>query len=415
MKLLFSMIFFFFVLTGLNAITLEQAIKTAIKHNPSINKSSIDIDIRKKLTKQAEAVRFGQFDALASYDKYDSERTMQPFNIKYLSENIFSVGAQYNLPIFTGFELTENIKISKLNEKITYFSNKLNKNQIIFNIKSVYYKILSLKKQLKAMYNYKDSLKELLKNVDLMVATGKKPEVDLYKIEYDVKNADAAIAQLQNNINTLKYALKEIMGKKDFKIGNIEDINLTKNFSPEKIGSKNLTSIKRVNAKSSIASSNIKKAKSEYFPKLYLNANIFENYDDNGNDINIWQVTLNMKFDIFDFGKRKNSVEEKKLEKLKIDFEKLEIELKKDKDTADAINKVKTEEANIEAFKNQIKFAKESERIEKMKYEEGVSQIYDYLYAKTRRYIAESKYYDALYNRENAIAYYYYVTEKFAK
>ena len=415
MKLLFSMIFFFFVLTGLNAITLEQAIKTAIKHNPSINKSSIDIDIRKKLTKQAEAVRFGQFDALASYDKYDSERTMQPFNIKYLSENIFSVGAQYNLPIFTGFELTENIKISKLNEKITYFSNKLNKNQIIFNIKSVYYKIPSLKKQLKTMYNYKDSLKELLKNVDLMVATGKKPEVDLYKIEYDVKNADAAIAQLQNNINTLKYALKEIMGKKDFKIGNIEDINLTKNFSPEKIESKNLTSIKRVNAKSSIASSNIKKAKSEYFPKLYLNANIFENYDDNGNDINIWQVTLNMKFDIFDFGKRKNSVEEKKLEKLKIDFEKLEIELKKDKDTADAINKVKTEEANIEAFKNQIKFAKESERIEKMKYEEGVSQIYDYLYAKTRRYIAESKYYDALYNRENAIAYYYYVTEKFAK
>jgi len=409
------MIFFFFVLTGLNAITLEQAIKTAIKHNPSINKSSIDIDIRKKLTKQAEAVRFGQFDALASYDKYDSERTMQPFNIKYLSENIFSVGAQYNLPIFTGFELTENIKISKLNEKITYFSNKLNKNQIIFNIKSVYYKILSLKKQLKTMYNYKDSLKELLKNVDLMVATGKKPEVDLYKIEYDVKNADAAIAQLQNNINTLKYALKEIMGKKDFKIGNIEDINLTKNFSPEKIEYKNLTSIKRVNAKSSIASSNIKKAKSEYFPKLYLNANIFENYDDNGNDINIWQVTLNMKFDIFDFGKRKNSVEEKKLEKLKIDFEKLEIELKKDKDTADAINKVKTEEANIEAFKNQIKFAKESERIEKMKYEEGVSQIYDYLYAKTRRYIAESKYYDALYNRENAIAYYYYVTEKFAK
>jgi outer membrane protein TolC len=409
------MIFFFFVLTGLNAITLEQAIKTAIKHNPSINKSSIDIDIRKKLTKQAEAVRFGQFDALASYDKYDSERTMQPFNIKYLSENIFSVGAQYNLPIFTGFELTENIKISKLNEKITYFSNKLNKNQIIFNIKSVYYKILSLKKQLKTMYNYKDSLKELLKNVDLMVATGKKPEVDLYKIEYDVKNADAAIAQLQNNINTLKYALKEIMGKKDFKIGNIEDINLTKNFSPEKIGSKNLTSIKRVNAKSSIASSNIKKAKSEYFPKLYLNANIFENYDDNGNDINIWQVTLNMKFDIFDFGKRKNSVEEKKLEKLKIDFEKLEIELKKDKDTADAINKVKTEEANIEAFKNQIKFAKESERIEKMKYEEGVSRIYDYLYAKARRYIAESKYYDALYNRENAIAYYYYVTEKFAK
>ncbi len=399
---------------NLNALSLGEAIKLALKYNPVINKTAINIDIQKRKTKQIQATQFGKIDFLAMYNRYDANRVMQPLDMRHLSEDIISTGFQYEVPIFTGFELTENIKISKLLEKVNNLTTKLTKNQIIFNIKSVYLKILSLNKQVNAMYSYKKSLLQLYSNVKLMVDTGKKPEVDLYKIQYDVKSVDAIIERLTNGINTLKYALKELIGKKDLKITKIEDVNITTEFRPEKINFEEITSIKKINIKKEVANAKIKKEKSIYFPQLYLKANSFENFG-HGDDVNIWQISLNLKYDIFDFGKRKNRIEEAELERKKIDFEKLEIQLKKEKDIKDAINKIKTEEANIESFKNQIKFAKESERIEKLKYQQGVSQIYDYLYAKSRRYIAESRFYNALYSREQAIAYYEYVIEKYAK
>ena len=410
----FIFIFLFLPALNLYSLTLNQAINLAIKYNPQLNQSEIQVKIQKKRTTQVKATQFGEIDALSMFNKYDADRTLQPLDRHHLSDTIFSIGAQYEVPIFTGFEITENIKISKLSEKLFNISKNLTKNQIIFNVKSIFFEILSLQKQLQAMYDYKASLLRLLKDVNLMVQTGKKPEVDLYKIQYDVKSVDAVIEKLKSGINTLKVALKEVIGKPDLKIANIQDINLTKNFKPQNIGIENLASIKKVETKKKIAEENIKKSKSAYFPYVYLKANSFENYGD-GDDINIWNISLNLKFDIFDFGKRKANVQEAELEKQKVEFEKTQIKLKKQKEITDAINRIKTEEANIVAYKNQVKFAKESERIEKLKYTQGVSQIYDYLYAKSRRYLAESRYFSALYKREQAIAYYDYVIEKYAK
>jgi len=50
--------------------------------------------------------------------------------------------------------------------------------------------------------------------------------------------------------------------------------------------------------------------------------------------------------------------------------------------------------------------------VEKAKYEEGVSDLYDYLYAKAERFYAEAEYYDAIYSREIAITYLKYLLEE---
>jgi len=59
-----------------------------------------------------------------------------------------------------------------------------------------------------------------------------------------------------------------------------------------------------------------------------------------------------------------------------------------------------------------LDYATEVEKVEKLKYEEGVSNLYDYLYAQSQKYIAESKYYEALYDKQRAIYYLDYVLEK---
>ncbi len=410
----YVVVFFIFFTLNLNALTLQQAIDLALKNNPYLNKKTLDVDIQKRETAKLKATHFGSIDAITSLNKYDSPRVLQPITFKYKAKDILSIGVEYKVPLFTGFEITEKVKISKLQEKLKSLSVKLTKNQIIFNIKSIYYKILSLKYQLKAMEKYKVSLEKLLSDVSLMVKTGKKAEVDLYKVQYDIKNVDAIIEEINNNIDTLKYSLKELIGKEDLRITTIEDVNLNNNFKPKKVNFEKITSIKEVDLKKKISKENVRKVRSLYFPKIYLNSNIFENYG-NGNDINTWQITLNLQFNLFDFGKKRNEVAQAELERKKIDYEKIQIKLKKEREIRDAINKIKSIESQIKAYKKQIKFAKESERIEKLKYEQGVSQIYDYLYAKSRRFIAESKYYSALYSHEEAIAYYDYVIEKWAQ
>lgn len=119
-----------------------------------------------------------------------------------------------------------------------------------------------------------------------------------------------------------------------------------------------------------------------------------------------------LNFTLFDFGKRSSDLVASKLsfENSLLEEEKTRLEF--EKRLTEAINQIKTAQAEVDAIFNQIKYAEEVERIEKIKYEEGVSSLYDYLYAQSQKFISQSKYYEALYNRERSWYYLDYVLEK---
>ncbi len=336
------------------AVTLDEVIKTAKENNPVLLEKKLDIKIQKQIEKQKKANRFGEIDIFGAYNRYEDPRILYPIsppiNPKTIigAENQFIAGISYSVPIFTGFQITRSIEIAHLGKKIKEIQYKLTKNQIIYNIKTIYLKILSLQKQKEAFKAYRTSLEELYKNVEEGVKVGKKAEVDLLKVEYELKNTEAIIDKINNSIKALKEALKTLAGK-EIDLSKIEDIKPTKNWNvPPSI--ENLLLVKQVKTSEEISKKKLQIAKGDYLPKIFLKASAQRNMG-NSEYKDLWQISLNIKYDLFDFGKRKSRYIQRALEVRKAKLQEKAVKLKIKRELEDAISQIKTAESKIKATK----------------------------------------------------------------
>jgi outer membrane protein TolC len=408
---------FFFSVINAYSITLQEIIETAKKYNPVLKEKEIEIKIQKAKFLKAKAEKFGEFGLYGSYNRYENPRILYPISppLNPLNivgaENQFIAGVSYTVPIFTGFQLKNNIKISKIGETLKKIQYRLTKNEIIYNIRTIYIKILSLEKQKKAFEEYKKSLDKLYLDVKEKVKVGKKAEVDLLKVEYDIKNVESNIRKIKNSILSLKAALKTLSGKDDIDLSHFEDISLSSSY-PQKAELKKLDFYKQSSIKTVIAERKLKIAKGDFYPQIFFKASAQRNMG-NSEYKDLWQLSINIHYNLFDFGRRKNQYIQRALELKQAKLQEKNILFILKQKLQEAKSQIDTAVGKIEATKKQLKLAKTVEDIEKTKYEEGISDIYDYLRAKAQRYIAESSYYQALYEREMAISYLKYILEEF--
>ncbi len=412
----FVILVFFTLYTFSHAINLEELIQEAEKSNPVLKQKKLDIKIQKALRKSKRAEKFGEIDLDFMLNRYEDKRILYPITPPINPYNLVGARNQlisrisYTLPLFTGFKLENSIEISKMGETLKEISYRLTRNQVIYNIRVLYIQILSLEKQKKAFLEYKKSLEQLYRDVKEKVSLGKKAYVDLLKVEYDIKDVEANIEKIKNDISSLKAGIKVLVGK-DINLSEIEDISLSDNFKIEKSIS-SLGKLKEVGIQEKIAEKKLKVEKGSLLPQIYLNTS-FQRNTGNGEYKDLWQISLNIKYNLFDFGKRKHRILEKSLQLKKIKLQKKYITLKVEADLRKALNNIETAEYKIKATKKQLSLAKTVEDIEKTKYLQGVSDMYDYLHAKAQRYMAESSYYKALYDREIAISFLKYILEEY--
>ncbi len=398
-------------------ITLNELVEILKEKNPTLNRQKIEKSISKTEKTRANRERLGKLELFSTFYRYDDKRVLYPITPPINPTNLvgarnqLNVGIRYTVPIFTGFKLEKNVEIKKLNKKLTDIRYYLTKNELIFNLKVLYLKALSLNKTKEALLTYKNSLDTLYKNIDEMVKVGKKPEVDLLKVKYELESVNAKIEKINNSIDSLKSSIKTLIGDESLDLSNMEDIKFSK-VSYKKFDIEELYRLKAEYIKEKIGDLKIDIAKGDYFPEIYLNASIQRNMG-NSEYKDIWQVGLNLNYTLFDFGVRKRKYIKSVLEKKKIIEEKRKTVLEIKNKLREALNNIKTAEANIKAFKKQLVYAKEVEDIEREKYMEGVSSLYDYLKAKAQRYLAESEYYNSLYDREIQITYLKYLLEEF--
>ncbi len=414
--ILFSLVFI--SLSG--ATSLEELIRTANRNSPLIKGKEVELKAKSHVVRQKKASRFGEVSIYGAYDRYEGARILYPISvptdIRNLvgAENQFVAGVSYSVPLFTGFRITKSVEIAKLDKTLKEIQFILTKNQVIHNLKVLYIKILSLQKQLRAFEEYKSSLDVLYGNIQQGVKEGKRAEVDLLKVDYERENAKATVEKLKSSIETLKSAIKTLVGRRDIDLSVLEDIK-PEDYPPKEVTLSRidiLNKTKGAKIATEIAQKKLAVVKGEYLPKVFLKTYAQRNMG-NGEYKDLWQVSVSVKYDLFDFGKRKHNYLEKSLEVRAARLRERQVELELLKDIDKAYNDIRSAEAKIEAVKKQVELARTVEEIEKVKYEEGVSDVSDYLSAKAKRYIAESLYYQALYEKEMAVAYLKYLLEEY--
>jgi len=393
------------------AITLNEAIETALKKSPLIliEKEKINQSIEEKRVKKAK--NLGSINVVGSYTTYNIPRTLAPIVLPIspdivTSKEIGTLGLKYDVMLFNGFSDLRSIEIAELSKKISKTDFALSKEQLIYNIKSIYFKILTLKKERVSALSYQKALETLQSKVEQEYELGKKAKLDLLKVASELEIAKYNSLNIDNSIKILKAKLASLIGVEE--IDSVEDIYDEERVS-DTVEPKNSLIYKKALLDTQKSKKGIAKAKALYYPKVAFNAYYGDNFA-SGEQEELWQAGVSINIPLYDFGNRDAQFQKAKIAHMISEYKLKNSYLKLKSDIVDAKERIATATAKIKALKKQLEFLTKIEETEKIKYQNGVTDIYDLLLAISKKRKAESDLIGATYDLTMQRAYLNYIT-----
>jgi outer membrane protein TolC len=432
-----SRIFYFLLLTvPLFSSTLEGLIAYAMKHSTVVKQSQAQMELAQSSREESRTAQFGSIDLVGSYTRFNLPRTLIPLTPATIqndprsvatTKNLWGTGVMYSVPLFTGFAQTRQIEMDSIATRLSQSKLSLTKEQLAFNVASLYLSILALQDMSSAQNRYVDAQRKLKNTIANEVKFGKKAQIDLLKAENDLYGNISYLEVLKGNVAITKASLSSLVGLEH--IGSMKAIKVSVKKPQYSINS--LVNEASVLNKVVIADLNIKKAgkgieKSESgkLPQVSLSSYYGYNYGKNDSSNfysgkfeseKNWQVGVNAKWTLYDFGKRDASTQKAKIIHMQATLEKQQTLLDLRKSLVEAVEKMKQEYANYQAHLKQFDLSKKSEKIERVRYKNGVSTINDLLYATSQKHLIAAKLIESKYNYQKGKFYMDYLLEKGVK
>ena len=438
MKRIFYLLVFIFYLSGsaLFGSTLDGLIDYAMKHSTVVKQSQAQMELAQANREESTSAQYGSIDLVGSYTRFNLPRTLVPLTPATIlvdpkavatTKNLWSTGVMYSIPLFTGFAQTRQVEMDSIATRLSQSKLSLTKEQLAFNVASLYLSVLALQEMSAAQHKHVDSQKKLKNVIANEVKFGKKAQIDLLKAENDLYGNISYLEVIKGNIAITKASLASLVGMD--RIGSIKSIKVSvkkPNYSIgrllNKASSLNKVAIADLNVKK--ADKGIEKSESSKLPQVSFSSYYGYNYGENDSS-NLysgefeseknWQIGLNAKWTLYDFGKNDAATQKAKIAHMQAEFDKQQTLLDLKKSLIEASEKMKQEYANYRSNVKQLTLAKKSEKIEKVRYHNGVSTINDLLYAKSQTHLASAKLIESKYNYQKGKFYMDYLLERGVK
>ncbi len=410
--------------------TLNGLIGYAVKHSTVVKQSQAEMDLSELKRKESKVQQYGEFNFVGDYTHYNTSRTLAPLTPTSIgsgapittTKDLFSTGITYNVPLFTGFAQTRQVEIDSIGKQMSQVKMKLTKEQLVYNIRSLYLSVLAQKEILKAQRSYTHALNKLKKQIAYEVEVGKKAKIDLFKAKSDVQSSLTQQEILKSNIEMTKATLSSLVGKRVGKVSALRIKVKKPRYSVNKLYAKvsRLAKVEMEEMALRRANKMIAKSKSSKLPQVNLNSYVGKNY---GEDLaskdwdneTLWQVGVNVKYNLVDFGKRDIGVQKAKIAKMEATFKKEQTLLDLRKLLTQGVEKIKQSYAEYLGNSAQLRLSKKSEKIEKVRYENDAATLNDLLLAKGKRQLAQAKLIESKYNYKKSIYYLDYLMERGVK
>jgi len=418
------------IISSLWSETLSGLIAYANKHSTTLQQTQAQLELSQLNRASSRASQFGELNVVGDYNHYNIERTLAPLVPSSISSgapittsnDIFSAGLKYTVPLFTGFAQTRQVEIAQIATQMSQIKMKLSQEQLVYNIRSLYLGVLTQKEILGAQKKYTHALAKLSKQIGYEVRLGKKAEIDKLKAQADLQMAKTQESLLLSNIETTKATLAAVVGRS---IGVLKPlrIKVTKpHYSVKRLYVKasRLSKIELEEMALKKADKQIAKSKSASLPQVNLAAYAGKNYGEdlatnNWDNETLWQVGVNVSYNLVDFGKRDIATQKAKIVKMQAGFKKEQTLLDLKKLLTQGVEKVKQSYAEYLGNSAQWRLSKKAQNIEQIRYENDVSTLNDLLLAKGKKWLAQAKVIESKYNYQKSKYYIDYLMERGAK
>ena len=419
------LLFTFLLSTNLGATSLSELIESGLNNNSLIKKTNLQIELMEAKKAESQAKRFGEVDVVGSYTHYNLPRTLAPIVPSALSptssvdttQDLFSTGVQYSVPLFTGGALEQQVQIDNIATQMSQSKKRLSREELIYNIRSLYLSALSLQELEKAQEQFVQALEELKEKIKYGVELGKRAKIELLKANNDLVKAMGDVDKTKSSLAMLKSNLMAITHYAQInQLDPLEVEPMAQNSSLEQENLEDLERFKLQNLEIEKGNRVIKKVESSKKPQVALNAYAGYNYDldqiDPFEDEKLWQVAVNVKWNAFDFGATSAKVQQAKIAKLQALTQKEATNEGFQKLFAKAKNEIESGYANYKTTSSQYTLLKESQEIEEARYNAGVATINDLLLAKSKTQLAYAQMIQSKYAYQNGLFYLDYLLER---
>ncbi len=428
---MYRIVFITLFISSLHAHTLQGLITTGLNNAHTLKLSNNQVKLADIEYKESLAKRYGSLDLSTDLTHYNVARTLAPLTPSVIgsqtpvttTKDLLSAGVLYTLPLFTGFAQTQDIAINKLSKNIALMRARLNKEQLIYNIKTLYLAILAQQEGLQAQRRYTHALQKLVQSIDYEVKLGKKATLDLLKIQSDLESSRSKETLFETTLAITKASLASLVGIRELRTISPIAIKLKKphyNLQTLLQDSANLAKIKLEDTAIIKANHAIKKSKASTLPQVNLVGYAGKNYgeDEALGDMDsetLWQVGVNVKWNIVDFGRSKLAQEKAKIAKMNALDQKEQTLLELKKLLIEGLETIKLHHQTYRQYLAQRTLLTKAQEIEQIRYHQGVATINDLLLVKAEGHLVQARLIQSKYDYQKSIYFIQYIMESGAK
>ena len=381
-------------------LNLDRCIEIALTKHPNMIASANTVNVNQSRVGQAEANYYPQVTLTSGYKKLSGP----PGD----SFDQYSTGVSLNQNIYDFGKTPTQVKIQDLNLESSRSDLENVSEQIIFNVRQAYYKVLQARRNRDVSADTVKQFQLHLEQAKGFYEVGTRPKFDVTKAEVDLSNAKLNLIKAENALRISIVNLNNAIGIPDAQEYSVED-NLSfegYNITFEdaiKRAYENRPDLKSIITKKDVAAGSIDLAKKGYYPALTGNAS----YNWSGEKFPLedeWNIGASLSIPIFSGYLTTYQVEESRanLNALNADEELLRQNIFLD--VQQAYLNLREAEERIPTAELTVKQAEENFGIAKGRYEAGVGNPVELTDAEVALVNAKTAYIQALYDYRTAQA-----------
>ena len=366
-------------------LTLDEAEKIAIENNLSIKLVNNSVKEANISYKEAIGSAFPTVNAFGQFtDNFELPiTTMNKISIKIGTKYNAILGISASQPIFTGGAIFAGYNITKKGVYLSKLQQESQRDNIILNIRILYYQIQLMKSLINATSQSYASAESNYELVKKQKAVGKVSKFEVLQAQVQYRSLKPKLISLKNQKDILLTNFLTLLNDEDLDSIVIseelqKESNPYKNKSLEYIKSialKKRTELKLLNGQKYIQRNKRLISYSSGLPKVFIQSQI--QYQSQAETIDELDYTksmyasVNLSIPIFSGARNFRKIQKSNIEikKTNIQYEQMRNHILNEVEST--YLKVKETEANIEANAGLIGQAKEALRLAKLMYENG--------------------------------------------
>jgi outer membrane protein len=402
---------------GRTQLDLDGVIAYGLKHNPGLGMSRRSIEAERYNVDAARAERMPKVDVGSGATCYRYPTPLTPVVITFpinpgdlpdFERTIYDGSAMFRLPLYRGGRIVGNIRIAEMRKALAEDNYATTRQELIYNLTSVYHKILQLQRLAVANEASVAQFTAHRANVEQQLSVGSVARLDLLKTEVELAHARENLLLVRNNLDSVFELLRNLMGMEEREPITIADHPRSDGAAvPAEEQAVDAALAQRpdyraVAKKKAIAEQRVRVAQGRRFPDVYAAGQYSENAGTGMAFKENWYVGMRLTVPVFDGGLIRAEVDKERAELEKTREEERQVRLAVVREVKDALIAIANAEDRMKVTEAAIASAKEALRVETLKYETGAGTSTDVIDARTASLRAETDYYQALYDREVA-------------